>query len=430
MEYISEFDIVLTSNLVRLLEEVGSRDLQHNLIEYIYNARGEFLERVRAGQVRTHRERSHFLAERLTEVCHRLLGSTSAHSATVRLVNRFDNTLTILAKAEIPTSRYRKGRSETIRLSNWPSSVNAFTYRERLPVSPVYIEDLSSAIPDALTRVGLRKASQVRINSLSEICFPLWASGLPVGTINLESPRKRGFSEDVFYLGAVARHLGDLFAVCDQSIDPLTLAEMTRAHEVVHGALPDDVDVDRASSDELRAFFKSWIDYSRDFRKDRYSGGGDKRSTKELHGELVKLIAKGVAPVYRINKKRLRASFNPFEIERIIFDSIKMIVELTVANATKHSRLDLDLLIVDIANKILPNGRPLFELHYRSAIPMMTPEALQFFAISPITRAGYVRYGAFLMGHQVRALGGNIAVVRHEGGCKPVPLEYRIQIPL
>lgn len=431
-DLIKEFSIRLTSHLAKALEEHRIGDLQGQIIEFIYNVRGEFLSLIRMGKARTFKERVCYLDEKLSELCNKLLHCTSAHSATIRLADQSRKSLGRLALADTKTSKYKKSFSGEISFSEWRNSVNAFTYRKRLPLNPVYLEDLSSKTPpDELRAEGFRGPKQVRKNSRSEICFPIWAAGLPIGTFNLESPRKRGFSDDTFFLSAVARHLGDLFAACDQSVDPLTLAQMTWAHEFTHGTLAQDLKIDlKVLPKEARQLVKEWTAYRRRFRANKYTLRGSKKSTKALCAELTKIINKGVPPLYKPNRTRLQVSRRDFRIDIVLYESLKLIVQSTVVNASRHSRLDLDTLNIRIGINNLPNACSLFELHYKSKIPIAAPELLDSFAISPLVKADHVRYGAFLMGHQVRALGGTISVRRSGDTAKPIPLEYWIHIPM
>ena len=63
------------------------------------------------------------------------------------------------------------------------------------------------------------------------------------------------------------------------------------------------------------------------------------------------------------------------------------------------------------------------------SIPLASPKVLESFALSPTVQKRKVRYGAFLMGHQIRSLGGVIDVVRGSRDLTP-HLEYLINIPM
>jgi hypothetical protein len=417
-----------------------SRSGQSSIIENLNDIRRRVLDGMRAGEFQTYSSRRQILREELDKWCKSLSDITGAHSVTVRLYNRFSDTLNVFAAYDKTTSDQPEARIK-IGIREYRTSLNAAVFRLRAPSNPVRIDDVKELIlPADLRAAGFKTTLNARPATASEICASIWNADAAIGTINLEGPEKRGFRSDDLFIGTIASRIGDLFSLTQETLSLPSLRQIARANDAAHGAAGLEFDaLLRTVPPEIQsqlplALIESvtrFEDFRKAYRRDISEMASGASSITKLVAEITSAYDRSLVPfVSEKNPELFVVRSQRGKIAPAIALSILRLAELVFDNAAKHSRIDLDRITIIVGPGRSRGGRRMFNLRYRSTHAPIDPDVLDSFGLAPIRKDGKVRYGAFLLGYQARALGGALDVKRDLTSRIPAPLEFHLSVPL
>jgi hypothetical protein len=423
-----EYVVRFADSGLRYLQDRALIKTHSSIIEnlHVVKVRAEF--EIRSGNIQSFADRLAFLREHLNEICWQLKAISRAHSVTIRIYDPFADRLRLFSWAEDTQGSYIKDASADISVTQEQyTSLNAFVFLNCTPATPVYLTDIATErLPENLKAAGFKGPKNIRANSKSEFCMTIWNSVLPIGTMNLESPNKHGFTGDEPFFIAVSRIVGDIFAAIDQTTAPKNLAQPLRIYELAHAIASDNSDVDIGSlPDDVRDIFKQWREFVSNMRKDTTGyGQAESVTSAQLQRDLEDIIGPTSQAEHSLVNLRLDAR----PIERFNAETLKVIVRLIVSNARAHSRLSNDIL--DIRLDAGPNIiRPVFSIYYKSLCTEVETSTLANFGYAPIRNAdGTMRFGSFLLGSLVRSLGGMLYVMTPSEQLDQMPLEFMIRL--
>lgn len=166
-------------------------------------------------------------------VCVALVKVTAAHSATVRLFDPFRKTLDPVGAAFCSTLAHCDADASPIAADD-DRSLNAFVFRNLGQGEHVYIRDVQRDIPEHWVLRGLAGIKKCRSESRSELCLPIFKTGLCIGALNVEAPNDYGFDRDLRFIDSIGRQLGDFVDVVTRTSDAGWLPRLTFMHFTAH----------------------------------------------------------------------------------------------------------------------------------------------------------------------------------------------------
>ena len=429
-DYVDEFLVRFALEGAKGSAEVDQKSLQLQVLQKLDQAKRRLARHIRNGSLRSEVSRLSFIENCLTEILTDSYKCCKAHSITVRIFNPFTDSLSILAQCVFTSGKYKDDFDGQIYTSN-QKSVNVECFQNKGPNEYIYIPDLNYR-PDVDNDVeGVATVFNPRI-SISELCFPIWKSGVPIGTINAESPLRNAFGKDIAFFGSISRLVGDLFATSMDAVPPDAVAQLANVNELAHSTLGDSRELTEIDSLDLpvtiKSTFRAWSQYEEKFRRPLLIERDDSKSI-DLRSLLLQVVRDALTPKARklvdINKILfiLDTRINSYEAE-----NIRGILNSVLSNAERHSSISVDYIRVYAIDR--GRYRYLF-IRYKSIHRMIDCEVASDFGLLPVTQNGTVRYGAFLMGSRVRAAGGTLMVRRPEKDqVGHMPLEFAIGLPL
>jgi len=411
-------------------EEADVARTQINLLHELHVSHRAHVNRIRAGRLNEYDDRNKDLQTSLQASLSKLYDCTSAHSVTVRLFDPLRNKLLLLVERAISTGKYSTKFSGEIRI-NCPNSVNARCFRECGPNQKIYEPLLAK--PDDKARPGSSRAVQV-LNprqSRSELCFPLWGDGVPIGTVNFESPIPRAFDRDLDFLESLSRSIGELVYASLSTVPPDALSQLATINELAHGISIDRFDLAPEMIRNLPVTIsRTMEEFSLFLLKLR-----DPNKIPDGHEESLRgLICRG-----------LKDAMSPFERGEFDFEGsllldeaitvgheaaiIRSILDGIFSNSRKHSSMARDRLTFEVVERRhLPS---IFRIEYEARKHLVDCATLRSFGLVPVVKGGQNRFGAFLLGFRVRAAGGRLSVERPPLYAKgSAPLKFVVEIPL
>lgn len=165
-------------------------------------------------------------------ICSALVKVTSAHSATVRFFDPFDETLKPIASSFCKTLRENSSYAAPIP-ADPTTSLNACVFRNALPQG-VYISDVREPLPPKLVKLGLQKLLTCRTETLSEICLPIVKAGLTIGVVNIESSCDYAFDRDEAFIRWMVRQLGEYIDLTARISDAGWMPRLSFMHFAAH----------------------------------------------------------------------------------------------------------------------------------------------------------------------------------------------------
>lgn len=411
-------------------EEADVARTQINLLHELHVAHRGHVNNIRAGKLNEYDDRNADLKERLQNSLSKLYDCTSAHSVTVRLFDPLSKTLRLLAEHAISTGKYSPNFSGEISIS-CPESVNAACFRECGPNEHKYVPLLAK--PDDEARPSSSRATVV-LNprrSRSELCFPLWGDGVPIGTFNLESPIPRAFDRDLDFLESLARSIAEMVFSSLSTVPPDAVSQLATINELAHG-----ISIDRSDlAPEMIASLPVTI--SRTMEEFSYFlfKLRDPLGTKENYSE----------PLHDIIEASLNDAMSPFERQEFDYQNsirvgsgvrvgheghiIRSILDGVFSNSRKHSSMSHDRLTFEVVER--ERVPSIFRIEYEAKKHLVDCSTLRSFGLVPVVKGGQNRFGAFLLGFRIRAAGGRLSVERPPlDAVGSAPLRFVIEIPL
>jgi hypothetical protein len=411
-------------------EEADVARSQINLLHELHVAHRAHVNSIRAGELNEYDHRNDSLRINLSECLRNLYDCTSAHSVTVRLFDPLSKTLRLLVEQAISTGRYSQQFSGDIKIS-CPDSVNARCFRECGPNERRYEPLLAK--PEDTTRHHSSNAVVV-LNprgSRSELCFPLWGDGVPIGTFNLESPIPRAFDRDLDFLESLARSIGEIVFASLSTVPPDAVSQLATINELAHGISIDRSDLDPEIIKSLP------VTISRTMEEISYFlfRLRDPKKTSPVRGE----------PLREIIVSSLNDAMGPFVREEFDFTAsvliedkvnvgheaqiIRSILDGVFSNSRKHSSMAHDRFVFEIVER--EHVPSIFRIEYEAKKHLVDCATLRSFGLVPVVKGGQNRFGAFLLGFRIRAAGGRLSVERPPIDARGfAPLKFVVEIPV
>lgn len=197
---------------------VADHEAQLRALQTLDRAKRRLLREIRVGRLRTPPERDAYVGNVIAEILEQIYHSTKSHSVTFRRYNPFENVLVKIGECAFQSGQYRWDFGGSIPIENRLSN-NVRCFEECGPSEYIYVPDLfsqSDQNEDCQSKYFNPRQSS------SEICFPVWKSGVPIGTINAESPLRNAFARDITFLDSIARQLGDFISTAMDAVPPPT----------------------------------------------------------------------------------------------------------------------------------------------------------------------------------------------------------------
>lgn len=270
-------------------------------------------------------------------------------------------------------------------------SVNVMTFRNVEKGKFLYIEDT--------TNIGL----QLRENSKSELCFPVYFKNTKIGVLNFESPELRGFNkETIQYLKEITGLIEHFYIQLLELNDKLWLSKRSQIYQNFHELestikgknfplkykktlLPllekqqISIDEETSSFNELNSFIN---EYFNDFKKETlYENYRDFKNSVQI----------------RIDEDVLKQKF-----KKHVIDSVLIIIKNIVNNQRKFSNKKDGFISINI------NNSSIF-INNESSMPL-SEEYRNKYLYAPY-QTGFntekrTHFGLFVIGMLVRQLGG------------------------
>ncbi len=355
-----------------------------------------------------------FAASRLDQI----LSTTHAFSAVVRLYDPELNELTIFEEAcdadgYRDTNRSHPYHAISLRLHR--TSVNAFTFLDGgKKYDWVYINTFGSPVPKQYRESGLESSWMVRENARSEICFPLISGQLPFGVLNIESPLRGAFDDDIPYLLAEKRSIEAFYDRLIHASDVVWLRSHIIRYENIHEIknYADHGFFNKETTDILARLLWSEAEARRtpDKKEDSISLGALKVNledwTYRMHSDLSE---------ENITKIQSTLAFNfphSMTVSLELFESVEVILKNLVQNVVRWGDPERDKITISVQHFYEIKDPGVIRVRMRT-YGKITGDILERIGISPIKdKAGSLHFGLFLVGMLTRALGGVLYVSR------------------
>jgi len=365
-----------------------------------------------------------FISSRLSQV----LNTTSAHSAVVRLYYPELKGLKVFTADSKDRGQYDYNKVEEINiipLTLRRTSVNAFIFLDGAKrYDYVYLPNMRKPIPSPYNDGGLDHWLKTRESSLSEICFPLLAGGMPFGTLNIESEVIDAFGEnDIRYLQALQEAIEAYYGNTWHTNDIQWLRGQIDRYENIHelknyhtlGLL------DGHMKELVERFLMTSIN-------ERVQLIGS--NILDLQSRLFEWISLIYHDLSNDNLRKIK-SILKFKLDDIDIpfdrmESIIVILKNLIRNAERYGDLR--------RNEITISTRPFYGIDYHNSIRIFMKiygafesETLERIGIAPIADSKGTHFGMFLVGMLTRILGGTLLVSREVDKLEHV---IEIRIPL
>ncbi len=356
-----------------------------------------------------------------------ILETTYGHSATVRLYDPFTKSLSLFQE----DNTYWGGRDscliekdyKKIKIKHYKSSLNAFTFLKNSKQSSFsYIPNFHKPIPSKYIELGLQQILLHR-DSLSEICFPLLCGQVAFGTLNIESPIKNAFDEDLEYISGIKHILESFFDVSLKSNDTKWLAGRSPVYRNVHEL-----------SQLLRPGKKIFNDKQTDLLQrliilDDSIGTSNKIKFSMLKNDLINWLDTAVD---YITFKEIRDNFifdvkHDFDIENEIYEKVFLICKNLFNNIIDHGDSRRDKFII-VQNDNLRMGVGADIKFFVKTFGAFDEYSFDNLLISPVVKDEKYHYGMFLTGMLARKLEG-IAMISNGDSYSPYTI-IEISLPL
>lgn len=345
----------------------------------------------------------------------RIIKTTYAHSAVVRLYNASKNTL---AAFTVECNKWGKwndceidDKKKDIKLKLQHCSVNAFVFAKALTLNLeeqyVYIDHLKKPIPEKYKKNGLNDILMFRKNSMSEICFPLFIGKVPFGVLNIESPIIDAFDDDIHYLLSIKQTIESFYDISIKTTDSNWLAARSPVYKNVH-EIKQLLDSAGTSLTEyqlsclkpLILFETNDVIDNKEITLDVLKEDID-NYLKEKTNDLNK---NKIHPLYWNIKTKISISSNKFE-------KIKLIAFNLIENIIKHSNIKKDS--IDFSIDFTSEKIPILKMKIIT-YGTFGEDNFSSLTFSPVMKCKKYHYGMFLVGMLSRNLGGTCYIEEKE----------------
>ncbi len=366
-------------------------------------------------------------------IAHSLAHVTEAHTVIVRLLNPFTNCLEL---ASWPRNEKRTNPvvRDAISVQDAESSLNGFVFHKLQQGEHAYIADISAPFPATLVARGFRRLLPSSAGTSSELCLPIFKSGLCVGTIDLESPIEQAFDMNIQFCHQLSELLGGFIEIVDRSSDAGWLPRLSFFQYAAHR-------VEQARREIMREKEVS-LETLLNFLEDRLSPNyiaphnAKEHDTPSFLEDVDNFVASLDAGAIR-NKAFLSIHGEPpATIPAKVAHSLQVILENIIENAGEHDGFAGQLILnfgrrapnQNASSRCLP-----LEIEYRAKKARFNAARLSEVGIAPRWNSDDLSYhlGMFLVGVHVRLLGGTMWIDRFSPPNSPAPpFRMIIRIPL
>jgi len=347
-----------------------------------------------------------FIYSRLSK----LMSTTYAYSAVVRLYDPYKKQLYVFVEEK---GKYttRVTPIEAISLKNYRQSVNAFTFLDGgRNHEYVYIRNINAAIPDEYRKNGMDSPIKSRKNLLSEICFPLLAGNVPFGVLNIESPVKGAFDDDIQYLIGIKKAIEAFYSNLLHTNDLQWIKSQINRHENIH-EIKNDIKLKLFDEKTRKRLTQLLLLDSHEQTRVNYKN-------KPIKERMDCWIDQMYSPLIEAQREKIHAileyNLEPnIELPRGLTENVIIILKNLVQNIVAHGDR--------LHDKVIISTRPFYKIGdwdtiriYMRTYGIIDCDAINKIGIVPIRthRDDIPHYGMFLIGMMTRILGGAMHVSR------------------
>jgi hypothetical protein len=360
-------------------------------------------------------------------VCDTLVQITPAHSATIRLLDPFDGVLSPAGAAFSESLSVSSSGATRISIGEENKTLNAFVFRSVREGEFVHIPDVTRPLPQKWKKRGLKSVSFRRRETKSELCLPIYKTGLCIGVLNVEAPTEHAFDRDLGFISGLPGQVGEFIDLVTRSSDAGWMPRLSFVHSAAHQReqlkkmLHDRPDILAQAERAERRMSPDYIDPDDNKRVATQSllakiGGfiEDTRADPSVPWTDILNIV-GIPPVQLAYKQA---------------HSLEVILENILQNASNHDNFR-GAITLDFGVK--NSGR---RGDVRKLVISYGPPAKRIFGgacdrvgIAPQWDGKVFHLGMFLVGVHVRMLGGVLWVAQGQPK-EVIDFKYVIQLPL
>lgn len=414
---------------VSRLEQRDKLERQATIIAKLTSLKRELQSKIRRGILPAERSRNDFVTPRLQDVCEEIKEHVGAHSITIRTYNPFSDELELYLEACDDQAQYECLEPQDISVNNI-DSVNVRCFLNNSPEEHIYIRKLGPR-PSKEDSNGDRSFNPR--NSSSEACFPIWKSGTPHGTLNVEAPRENALSPYIQFLKWISMLISEISTEISNALSSDVADQLSKINELAHGTLDanpvilDNLLKGRTATE--RKVVSAWQKYAVAYRKPSETFLRTDKQIYDLHtvisGELDRAVR--AVPYFRYSGGEVYVP-KAIRISSQEAQNIKGIMRALLSNAIKHAGFDEGQLRVF---GLFRAKRPYLFIKYSTNDAIVQCDIVDTYGTSPVLKNNEVRYGGFLMAERVRSADGSFFVERPKPGSgKFCRLRISIAIPL
>jgi hypothetical protein len=290
-----------------------------------------------------------------------------------------------------------------------------------------YIKDVRDDLPISLTSQGLSELLECRPETRSEVCLPIYKTGLKIGVLNIESGDDNAFYRDLKFIKGLAHQIGDFVDIITRSSDAGWLPRLSFMQFATHGLGKLRVSLEaypEALNAVSGALEKMSVDY---IDPDNQTAQPTDVLLASIEGFTTRILAdrrKSWQEVLNVSGEV------PKTISTRQAHSLEVILENLIENTRSHDSMRWAISLV--FDRDASQARRLI-ISYAPPEVWLLPEDTDRFGVAPRWDAARSIYhlGMFLAGVHVRLLGGVMWVDQTRSETNgSVAFRYVIQIPL
>ena len=420
-------EIDQVNNIIEIVDTYATHKLLHDKLHPIINLQKNVIDNFRISYYRKKSSQLNRFRDFSSKCLRQILKTTYGHSATVRLYDPYYKSLTLFQEDNtdwggratcLIEQEYQK-----IKIRHYKSSLNAFTFLKNSKQSSFsYIPNFHKPIPNEYRELGLQQIL-IHRDSLSEICFPLLCGQVAFGTLNIESPIKNAFDEDIEYLLGIKHILESFYDVGLKANDSKWLAGRSPVYRNVH-------ELSQLLRPESRIFNQKQIDLlNRLIILDDSITERLNVNFSDLYNDIIYWLD---TVSDHITSKEIKNNFifdvkNNFEIRSHIYEKVFLICKNIFNNILDHGDPCRDKFII-MQNDNLRMGVNAKIKMLIKTFGAFDEQVIDNLLISPVKKDNQYHYGMFLVGMLSRMLEGT-ALISNGNTYSPYTI-IEISLPL
>lgn len=367
---------------------------------------------VRNGNLRDEISRNEFVNPRLEAILADVRDQVGAHSLTVRVYDPFEDALKLYLETHLTDADYPIGATKAIPIS-METSTNVNCFKNKRPEEHIYVPRIDNR--DGDSEPGQERRFNPR-RSECEVCFPIWKSGVPQGTLNVEAAAANSLGPYIQYLKWISMLISEISTEISDATPSDVIDLLSKVNDLAHGTLDADPMILESlmigkTSNEI-SVVKAWQEYSLSYRRPVPID-----EPNSLQGiDLESFINKELSGFFRAIEPMHAIGGEAFVPKAIVINSsearnLKGILRSILSNAHKHAGPGLEGSSLRIFG-LHRAGRACLFLRYSTLHRIVPSSILRILGTVPVVKDSGVRYGAFLMAQRIRASDGSLFIER------------------